>query len=171
MRHTKTNKKQFRKTKRSKKPISMKKWLQIGGGSELETKDIDNFIFRSDKVSLQPNTDPNYKEVGVIHVTESSAVNFVRGTATGFANLFGSKGFDNTIYDQARNSALNKLLSIVGHNQKVCNLRMDVTGEYELFFVHLRGTLLEPAVSRQPAQHQQAVVHQATSTPAPVMQQ
>lgn len=135
------------KTKKAKNLI--KEYIQ-NGGAELNVtgENIGTFIFTNPNISLQPNTDPHYKEVGIIHVTESSAVNIVRGTVTGFANLFGAKGFDNTIYDHARNSALEKLM-LVANGRKVCNLKMDVTGESELFFVHLYGSLLEPVDSSE----------------------
>ena len=65
--------------------------------------------------------------------------------AIGLLNKFGSKGFDNTIYDTTRNLALNKLQSMLNSNQKVCNLRMEIENisQSQLFFIHLYGTLLE----------------------------
>jgi len=36
-------------------------------------------------------------------------INAIRGAVTGIAIFFGSKGFDNSVYDIARNSALQKL--------------------------------------------------------------
>jgi uncharacterized protein YbjQ (UPF0145 family) len=100
----------------------------------------------TENISTQPNADINYKEIGVVHITDSGAVNALKGFATGIANIFGSKGFDNSVYDRARNSALNKLMNQIDKNkQKVCNLRMDVENnpQSSLFFIHLYGTLLE----------------------------
>ena len=129
------NKKGVKKTiKRSKVNSNLK-----GGGS-------DTYIFPSHHISTQPNEDINYKEVGIIHVTDSAAVNALKGFATGVANIFGSKGFDNSVYDKARNSALNKIMKQINKDtQKICNLRMDIDNgsQTALFFVHLYGTLLE----------------------------
>ena len=131
----KNNKKGVKKTlKRNKVNRNLK-----GGGSE-------TYIFPSQNISTQPNEDINYKEIGIIHVTDSAAVNALKGFATGVANIFGSKGFDNSVYDNARNSALRKIMRQINKDtQKVCNLRMDVDiGSHSaLFFVHLYGTLLE----------------------------
>ena len=110
---------------------------------------INEYVYLSSQISTQQNADINYKEIGVIHITESGAVNVLTKFATGIANLFGSKGFDNSIYDKARNSALKKLIFQVKNNQKVCNLRMDIENlgyPSSLFFVHLYGTLLEKIV-------------------------
>jgi hypothetical protein len=135
---TKNNRKSLKKTiKRSKVNRNIK-----GGGSS----DKDTFIFPSQNVSTQPNEDINYKEIGIIHVTDSAAVNALKGFATGVANIFGSKGFDNSVYDRARNSALAKLMRQINKDtQKICNLRMDIDNgsESSLFFVHIYGTLLE----------------------------
>jgi hypothetical protein len=171
MRHAKSNKKQFRlnsnrRTKRTKQIM----YLQNGGVGNVDTSDKDLFVFRSDKVSLQQNADPNYKEVGVIHLTESGAVNALRAAATGIFNFVGAKGFDNPVYDTARNYALKKLDGLLEVNQKVCNLRMEVTNEETVFFVHLYGTLLEKTASNQVQPQQQIAgqVHETTSTPVPL---
>ena len=114
-----------------------------GGAS---TKSINYFIYSSPNISTQSNTDINYKEIGIIHITESAAINILKGFATGVANIFGSKGFDTSNYDKARNSALAKLISKINtQTQKICNLRMDIDNnpQSSLFFVHAYGTLLE----------------------------
>ena len=110
-----------------------------GGGPEL-------YIYNSSNISTQPNQDINYEEVGIVHITESGAVNILKGFATGVANIFGAKGFDNSVYDKARNLALNKIMRQINtEKQKICNLRMDVENNpaSSSFFVHLYGTLLE----------------------------
>jgi hypothetical protein len=102
------------------------------------------YIFSSAQISTQPNTDSDYQEIGVIHVTESAAVNVVRGAATDFVGIFGNNGFDNTVFDVARNDGLTKILGMLKLNQKVCNLCMDAeSSNPSLFFVHFYGTLLE----------------------------
>jgi len=136
--------KQIKKTlkKREKKNKSYKR----GGG---ETK--DDYVFSSEFISTQQNTDASYREVGVVHVTDSTAINAIRGMATGFANFFGKKGFDNRVFDIARNSALTKLEEQIDkRNQKVSNLRMEVSSDQTLVFVHLYGTLLQKSVEEVP---------------------
>jgi hypothetical protein len=139
------NKKNMIKIKRKK---TLKKYnknklnnKKIGGAS-----DNDNFIFPSQNISTQLNTDASYIEVGVIHITESAAINAIKGFATGVANIFGSGGFDTSSYDKARNSALTKILNKINkQTQKICNLRMEIENnpQSSLFFVHLYGTLLQ----------------------------
>ena len=130
--------------KLSKKNINIntsnnKSLKQKGSGSS----DNNKYIFKSLQISTQPNTDINYKEIGIIHITESGAVNAITNMATGFANVFGAKGFDNSSYDKTRNLALEKISSKLLTNQKICNLRMDVENiDISLFFIHLYGTLL-----------------------------
>jgi hypothetical protein len=107
--------------------------------------DVSDFIFSAENITTQPNLDTSYKEVGIIHITDSAAVNAVRAFGTGILNMFGQKGFDNIIFDKCRNDALGKLKVLLKDNQKVCNLRMDIDPptETKLIFVHVYGTLLE----------------------------
>ena len=136
---SKLNKK---KTKSQKNKYNNKtlKINKIKGGNP------DLYIYKSSYISTQQNRDKNYKEVGIVHITESGAVNIATAFATGVANIFGSKGFDNSVYDKARNVALNKIMKQIDtETQKICNLRMEVENnpESNLFFIHLYGTLLE----------------------------
>jgi hypothetical protein len=104
----------------------------------------ENYVYSSKFISTQQNTDADYSEVGIIHVSDSTGINAIREMATGFANFFGSKGFDNRVYDIARNNALKKLNEKIDERtQKVCNLRMEVSYDKSLVFVHLYGTLLQ----------------------------
>ena len=113
--------------------------IQKGNGST----DNNKYIFKSLQISTQSNTDINYKEIGIIHITESGAVNAITNIATGFANVFGAKGFDISSYDKTRNLALQKISNKLLPNQKICNLRMDIENiDTSLFFIHLYGTLL-----------------------------
>ena len=117
-----------------------------GGASENSDKSKQLFIFLSKYISTQQNTDMNYREVGVIHITQSGAINIIRGMATGVANIFGKGGFDTSIYDIQRNNALSKITSKINTStQKICNLKMDVENnpQSSSFFIHLTGTLLE----------------------------
>jgi hypothetical protein len=119
-----------------------------GNGNSNNKSDINNFIFPSKKISTQQNFDNNYEEIGIVHVTESTAINAIRGAVTGFANFFGSKGFENSVYDIARNSALQKLTNQITANQKISNLRMEASFDQTLVFIHLYGTLLEKKTSK-----------------------
>ena len=119
-------------------------------GMDISGTDVSGtaaYIYKSTQISTQPNTDTDYQEIGVIHVTDSSPINAARGLATGVANFFGSKGFDNTVFDFARNDALEKMSEQLTASQKVCNLRMEVSNDTNLVFVHLYGTLLDKAAA------------------------
>lgn len=104
----------------------------------------DNCIFQSEIISTQPNTDDTYKEVGVVHLTDTAGINALRGFATDLSNFFGSKGFDNPLIDHLRNKTLNRLKDLIEPGQKVCNLRMEVDSSTpKLMFHHVYGTLLQ----------------------------
>ena len=105
----------------------------------------NKYIFKSDTITTQENKDPNYKEIGIIHITESGAINILRSAATGIFNIVGSKGFENIIYDETRNKALKKIHSQLSNNQKICNIKMEIENisQSQLFFIHIYGTLLE----------------------------
>jgi type IV secretory pathway VirB6-like protein len=134
------------------------------GGNGNNKSNTNNFIFPSKKISTQHNFDSNYEEIGIVHVTESTAINAIRGVVTGLANIFGSKGFENSVYDIARNSALQKLTNQITANQKISNLRMEASFDQSLVFIHLYGTLLEKKTSKS-IQAVQAV--QAVQAPQP----
>jgi hypothetical protein len=129
-----TKNKKNNKDKNNKNILTRK---QKGGES--------SYIFKSQGLTTQENRDTNYKEIGIIHITESGAINILRSAATGLFNLVGNKGFDNKIYDETRNKALKKIYSQLSNNQKVCNLKMEIenVSESQLFFIHIYGTLLE----------------------------
>ena len=116
--------------------------MQLNGGDpEVERKVC---IFPSAKMTSQQNSDPAYVESGIIHMSESQAINAVRGTLTSFANVFGAKGVDNTIYDNLRNLTLNKLENMLKPDEKICNLRMEFANPMpDLLYHHIYGTLLK----------------------------
>jgi hypothetical protein len=104
----------------------------------------EKYVFLTDKITTQPNTDDSYKEIGIIHLTESDAINIIRGFATGVSNIFGAKGFDNSLIDSLRNSTLNRLNGMIEPDQKVCNLRMEIdSSNPKLVFHHVYGTLFK----------------------------
>jgi hypothetical protein len=130
--------------KNKNKRKNKRKTSKQKGGEPVET-----FIFKSDKISMR-SIPSNYKQIGIIHLTESTAVNAIREFGTGIANIFGSKGFDNTIFDSLRNETLKSLLSKLTNNQRVYNTKMDFeTNPQGTIFLHVYGDLCEPIVVKQ----------------------
>ena len=130
--------------KNKNKRKNKRKTSKQKGGEPVET-----FIFKSDKISMR-SIPSNYKQIGIIHLTESTAVNVIREFGTGIANIFGSKGFDNTIFDSLRNETLKSLLSKLTYNQRVYNTKMDFeTNPQGTIFLHVYGDLCEPIVVKQ----------------------
>ena len=112
-------------------------------------KVVDTYLFTSTDISTQPNIDPTYEEIGIIHDTETAGISLVRGAVTDFANIFGAKGFDNTIFDNLRNTLLSKLeerLKTIAAGSKlqvkISNLRMDIDIQETLIIMTAYGTLL-----------------------------
>lgn len=105
------------------------------------------YVFMTDKISIQ-SIPSDYKQIGIIHISDSSGISALRQIGTNLANTFGSKGFDNTVYDQLRNKVLSKLQKMVeSTNNKVFNVRLDVESSgpsSATIFVHLYGDLCEP---------------------------
>ena len=131
--YNKRNKKHLVKTYKK-----YRKTTKAGDGN-----DISNYVFKTNQISTEPNSDNRFKEIGVIHLSESIAVNAARGVVTGIANIFGRKGFENIIYDKLRNDALQLLQDKLTSTQKVSNLRMEIDRNLDLVFLHIYGTLLE----------------------------
>jgi len=108
-------------------------------------------IFLSENISMQsiPN---NYKQIGILHLTDSAAINAIRDIGTGFFNAFGSKGFDNIIYDNLRKTVFDKVKDTLKNKQKVFNLRLDFEGNTQgtTIFLHLYGDLCEPITDETP---------------------
>ena len=112
-----------------------------GGDSNV---DRQKYVFDSKLLSTQLNIDPSYYEVGLIHISESSGINVVRGVVTDVTNFFGSKGVDNAIYDLLRTKTLTKLTELLNPDEKVCNLRMEFDNPTpSLLYHHAYGTLLK----------------------------
>uniref|UniRef100_A0A6C0KWX7 Uncharacterized protein n=1 Tax=viral metagenome TaxID=1070528 RepID=A0A6C0KWX7_9ZZZZ len=64
---------------------------------------ISDYIFISKNISTQSNTDQTYEEIGIVHVTDSAGINVISNSITNVSNFFGSKGYDNPIFDKTRN--------------------------------------------------------------------
>ena len=113
---------------------------------QLETQQ-NLYLFPSDKISIQ-SIPSDYKQIGIIHISDSAGINALRQIRTNLANTFGSKGFDNAIYDQLRNKVLAKLQGMIeNNNNKVFNVRIDIESSgaaSATIFVHLYGDLCKP---------------------------
>jgi len=114
---------------------------KVGGSAE------HVYILTDNRLTTQDNKDNSYNEIGIIHTCESVAINIVRSTATGFLNMFGSSGFDNTIFDKARHDCLvsmqGKLDSDKTNVYKVSNIRFEaITVDPSLITMNAYGTLL-----------------------------
>ena len=149
MRKTRTRSNKNAKTRRNQ--------IQTAGSEKkIKTltieKERDICILESTLISSDPNTDPSYRHVGLIHFTDAAGINIVRGVFTNVANVFGKKGFDNTIYDELRKTTLEKVQKLLKPGQKICSCRMDfdVTPTNGMIFHHFYGTLYEKGSSSSP---------------------
>jgi hypothetical protein len=121
-----------------------------GGDDQTQLKN-DVVVMKTTKISTQPNNDPSYTEIGLVHLSDSRGINAIRGTITAFSNLFGARGFDNRIYDDLRMSTLDKLKASLEDDQKICNLRMDFENPMpDLLYHHVYGTLLQKRSQAKP---------------------
>ena len=126
------------KQKTSLRNKKTRKKLKIFKNSGGKTEKNEKVVFLTDKISTQSNQDEQYKEIGVVHMSEAGSVNVVREFGTGLANVLGKGGFDSTIYDEIRDKTLNKLNNLIKDNQKVCSLKIDVENvkANKLFYIH-----------------------------------
>lgn len=109
---------------------------------------VNEYLFMTTNISTQPNIDPMYEEIGIIHQTETAGINIIRGVATDLANVFGAKGIDTKIYDELRNTLLDKIekqlnqMKNSGLTLKVSNLRMDIDIQEAQLIMTAYGTLM-----------------------------
>jgi hypothetical protein len=107
------------------------------------------FIFSNAKLSTQENKDPSYIEMGIVHTSESVAINIVRGTVTDIFNVVGLSGFNNTLFDTARDNCLKNMLlkldtTYPGRDVKISNIRFEaITIDPTLITMNAYGTVLE----------------------------
>lgn len=117
---------------------------------QLRKISYENNILLNSKISTEPNLDSNYKNIGMIHITDSKGINVIR-IGTEIMNIFGNKGFDNQIYDELRNESLHKINNFVNSNPnyKISNLRMEFShANVNLLVHHVYGTLLEKKIKK-----------------------
>jgi hypothetical protein len=119
---------------------------KMSGGDD---KSVNDVLFLNNKISTQPNIDPEYKEEGIFHITKTDAVSALRQDVTNFFNTFGAKGIDNPIFDNLRSKLLTKIedkIPIIESNLKadikICNLRMDINIDQLLIIMTAYGTLV-----------------------------
>lgn len=106
-----------------------------------------SYFFETKNISTQPNIDPDYEEVGIIHITDTLGVNAIREGATSVFNFFGQKGFDNSRYDVVRNEVLKLMVEEMAKQNidRVCNVRMDAspgTDYNSMIIANIYGTAL-----------------------------
>jgi hypothetical protein len=84
-------------------------------------------VFKSDDISIDPYTLPDYRQVGVISVSAMEPISAARQIGTAWANTFGQVGFETSVYDRLRLNAMHKLKERMETNNihKVSSLRFD----------------------------------------------
>jgi hypothetical protein len=100
-------------------------------------------VILSNIISFSANTESEYKSVGVAHVTESAGVNVLRDIGTKLFNILGQKGFQSSVHDYCREKALEKLMSLLTSNQKLCDVKLDVETNKQTILIHAYGTIYE----------------------------
>ena len=112
------------------------------GANIINTPNV--MIYDKTNISTEPNTDPSYKQKGLIHYSSSSSVNFLRQTVTSFGSIFGTKTLDVGPLNRLRETMLESINSVIGANQKINNLRINIENDGQsLIFCHMYGTLYE----------------------------
>ena len=117
---------------------------KVGG---TKSKEEPNNIFLSKDLSTNPNTDPEYREIGIVHRSEMAGINIIRTLAKDIVNIVGVSGIDGAVYIYLRNQMLKKLEGFVGKDQKIANIRFDFETNERTFsgmvMLHAYGTLYE----------------------------
>ena len=120
----------------------------------------------SNRISTQPNFDPSYTEIGIIHMSKSVGVNAIQDIVAGVANFFGHAGGMDGLYNDTRSKAITEILSALKPNQKLYNLKIDIGSlEPTIITFNLYGTLFEKVQIQQP---QQALQQQALQQRLPL---
>jgi len=122
----------------------MPRTRKIGGGP---SKEEPNNIYLSKQLSTNPNTDPEYQEIGVVHRTEIAGINLIRTILKNTANFVGLSGVDSSVYVYLRNKILKKLDKLADKNQKIANIRFEFATNERFYsgmvMLHAYGTLYE----------------------------
>ena len=84
----------------------------------------------------------NLVSKGLVHITEAVGINIARDIGSGFANLFGSAGFETTLYDEVKKKAFDKLETMFSNEKLyVGNIKLDIETDKSTIFCHLVGTV------------------------------
>jgi hypothetical protein len=102
-----------------------------------------DYLFLNPNISTEPNKNKSYVRVGLLHFTDSAAINVLRDTITSIGNLFGNNGVENIIYDKLRNTVLTKVGIILGENRRCYNTTVQIERIDDNIFAHVYGTLYE----------------------------
>jgi hypothetical protein len=117
---------------------------KIGGGP---SKEEPNNIYLSKQLSTNPNTDPEYQEIGVVHRTEIAGINVMRTLIKRYANVVGLSGVDSSVYVYLRNKILKQLDKFAEKDQKIANIRFEFATNERFYsgmvVLHAYGTLYE----------------------------
>jgi hypothetical protein len=107
------------------------------GGSNTNINIINN-----NRLSTGKPTNKNMISKGIVHITEAVGINVAREIGTGFANLFGSSGFESTLYDEVKKKAFDKLSDMMSNEKlHVGNIKIDIETDKNTIFCHLVGTI------------------------------
>jgi len=101
--------------------------------------------FPNENISVDPNTSPNYKQVGIITASSVQPINAIRKVGTAWANMLGDKGFELSKYDDLRMDVLKKLTAIMKGNSidRISSLRFDFIENPSNITVSCYGTALK----------------------------
>ena len=123
----------------------MARFTRKSGGAK--SKEEPNNIFLAKDLSTSPNTDPEYREIGIVHRSEMAGINIIRTLTKDIVNMVGLSGVDGAVYVYLRNQILKKLEGLVGKDQKIANIRFDFETNERFFagmvMLHAYGTLYE----------------------------
>jgi len=127
IKHNKTSKRFNRNSRKLKNNKS-------GGGG--------NGIIVEERFSTGKPTYKNMISKGIVHITEAVGINVAREIGSGFANFFGSEGFESTLYDEVKTKAFKKLNETLPDDKyHVGNIKIDIETDKNTIFCHLVGTI------------------------------
>tara|TARA_B110000285_G_C15052842_1_gene577947 strand:- start:420 stop:821 length:402 start_codon:yes stop_codon:yes gene_type:complete len=121
---------------------SRKLKLKKGGSNTNITNNTNINIINNKRLSTGKPTNKNMISKGLIHITEAVGINLARDIGSGFANLFGSAGFESTLYDEVKKKAFDKLIEMMSNKKLyVGNIKLDIETDKNTIFCHLIGTI------------------------------
>ena len=112
---------------------------KMDGGSNKKS----DHVYLTTKMTMGPNTDPNYKPIGIIHRSETVGLNILRRLGTDLSNFFGGKGFDVGVYNYCRERVLRRMEDFVNKDQLVTDIKFDMETVGATVALHVYGTLCE----------------------------